>query len=373
MKPLKNKTHIYGFEDYNIVSLYDGCMRQPYDFRIPYWFENNPGSYIINKDLPVRIYNTFDSSHWWTEVQFDPAICENHKELLSTAKKLYVHQNCKLSRSLLAEKYKKSLNPWLSDAVVVPEYEANEFDLYTRALFIHEQDKMIISVRLDDEELIKNAKNWSLGSEFRNFILGKPDTYYNQEKIDSVHLLEAKLFYVGEVLFVPNAYSYVADILTNNLPVDKIVFEKSVQESLSCDTNQLDFDSLTSIKDMLDSSDENTVAAGLKSLSMMDWMHYPNSIKYILGYCDSWRWKYNKAADSTSVKYMLKTISRNCTRRHWPGSMDHEIYEQDYELFKKLTMHYEKIEQDKLMESIKMYNFMGVNSLGIVSPKLKIA
>ena len=373
MRPLNNWTHIYGFEDYNIISLYDGCFRQAYDFRIPYWFDNNAGNYIINKDLPVRVYSEFNSIRYWTVVKFEPAIHIDHKELLSTAEKLYIHPSCKLSRSMLAEKYKKSLNPWLSDAVVVPDYDPHDLALCKKALFMHEQSKTIISVKLDDEELVKKADSWSMGIEFRNFALGRPDTYYGQESIKPEHILDAKLFYVGEVLFVPNSCSFITDILTNRLPVNKIVSEKAVQESLSSETNQLDFDSLTSIKDMLDSSDENTVAAGLKSLSMMDWMHYPNSIRYILGECDAWKWKYNKAADSTSVKYMLKTISNCSTRRHWPGRMDYEIYEQDYELFKKLKMHYEKIDEVNLLFAIRMYNFMGVDSFGIVVPKLKTA
>lgn len=372
MKLLNNKTHIYGFEDYNIISLYEGCFIHSYDFRIPYYFENSAGSYIINKDLPVCVRNKPDLQGWYNTVEFDLAICENHKELLSAAEKLYVHPNCKLSRSMLAERYKKSLNPWLSDAVVVPDYDPYDLSLCKKALFMHEQSKMIISVKLDDEELVNKSDNWEMGAEFRNFALGRPDTHYGHEKsINSEDILDAKLFYVGEVLYVPNSCSFITEILTNRLPIDKIVSEKSVQESLGSETNQLDFDSLTSIKDMLDSSDENTVAAGLKSLSMMDWMHYPNSIKYVLGECDRWKWKYNKAADSTSVKYMLKTISRCSTRRHWPGRMDDEIYEQDYELFKQLKMYYERIEESNILFSISTYNFMGVSPLGVVCPRLK--
>ena len=159
-------------------------------------------------------------------------------------------------------------------------------------------------------------------------------------------------------------------ILEDTIPTDKIVYEESVQESLGCESNQLTFDSLTSIKDMLECKDDNTVSAGLKSLSMMDWVHYPNSIKYILNLIENYGWRYNPAASSTSVKYMLKTISKNSSRRHWPGCMDYEIYEQDYELFKQLKMHYDKIAPEKILDYMRYMDFMTVDQ-GQIVPNLR--
>jgi hypothetical protein len=124
---------------------------------------------------------------------------------------------------------------------------------------------------------------------------------------------------------------------------------------------------------MLESSDENTVSAGLKSLSMMDWMHYPNSIKFMMDQTTMYNWKYNKACNSTSVKYMLKTITGTTNRRHWPGSLDNEIYEADYELFKQLKCHYHQINPDQIMSYIRSFNFMRVDVNGFISPNIKQA
>ena len=185
--------------------------------------------------------------------------------------------------------------------------------------------------------------------------------------------LDAGFIYTGHLLFIPNTHSYAMDILTSNLPKDKIVFEESVQDSLGDETNQLTFDSLVSIRDMLDSTDANTVSAGLKALSMMDWMHYPNSVKYIMNRTDKYKWLYNKASNSTSVKYMLSTISGNKARRHWPGNYDNDIYEQDFELFKQLKMHYEKISNDDILTEIKFMNFIRCNAEGKLVPNLRMS
>jgi hypothetical protein len=184
-------------------------------------------------------------------------------------------------------------------------------------------------------------------------------------------LLESEFFFQGELLTVPTSCNHVMDILTYNIPRNKTVYETSIQESLSSETNQLDFDSLTSIKDMLESSDGDTVAAGLKSLSMMDWVHYPNSIKYVLKNAGSGQWRYNKATDSTSVKYMLRTISGMHGRNRWPGDYDYNIFSEDFELLKKLRVHYDKLDDNQMVSWLRYLNFMNVSPNGYISPNLR--
>ena len=372
MQLIKNHSYIQGFEDYGIVTLADSCLTSTWGFYIPRNFDSNTGSFIINDNLPVRIYNEPTQCNWIDFVRFEPSLVSNHKELLASAKKMFIHPSCKLSRSLVAEKYKKSLNPFLSDAVVIPKPDYDEFELYQDALFINERAKIIVKIRIDTDDAKNIIQSVQEGETFRSILKSSPDDHYGDKKpYNTEDMLDAELFYYGEVLYVPNSQSWATEILTRSIPADKIVFEDSVQESLSCETNQLDLDSLTSIRDMLDSTDDNTVAAGLKSLSMMDWMHYPNSVRYILRRCDTWRWKYNKAANSTSVKYMMNMLSNSRARRYWPGPMDKEIFEQDFELFKQLMMYYEKIDEREVYEQIKMQDFMSVDAQGFLSPRFR--
>ena len=377
MQLLKNHAHIQGFDDYNIVSTGDGCFTNTWGFYVPYCWDNSTGAYIINKDLPVNIYSRENSTYSWIKhVEFEPELAIDHKELLNTAKKVYTHQSCKLSRSMMAEKYKKSLNPFLSDAIIIPKPEYGEFSLRKYALFINDAAKMIVMIHVDTDEAHNHIKDVTEGAKFRDIITCNPnDTYGTYKPYTIADMLEAEFFYYGEVLYVPNSQAWAMDVLTHSIPADKIVFEESVQESLSSETNQLDFDSLCSIMDMLNSSDEDTVSAGLKSLSMMDWMHYSQSIKFILNNTNNkYNWIYNKACNSTSVKYMIKTIAGNAARKRtwWPGDFDEEIYEKDFELFKQLKCHYHHIDPNEIMRSIRNINFMHVNSDGIMVPNYKI-
>lgn len=375
MKLLKNHTHIYGFEDYNIVSTSEHCFTSTYGFYLPYDFDNITGAYIINKDLPVKVRNLQNPDYYWKkQVEFEPEIVTNHKELLSIAKKVFTHSSCKLSRSMMGEKYKKSLNPYLSDAVIIPKPDYAELSLDKCALFINDSAKLIVMVRICGDDAHNYIKNAHEGDKLKELVISNPDDGYGSRKhYNTDDVMNAELFYYGEVLYVPNSQSWVMDILTHKIPTDKIVFEESVQESLSTETNQLDFDSLTSIMDMLNSSDEDTVSAGLKSLSMMDWMHYPQSIKFILSNTNNkYNWIYNKACSSTSVKYMMNTIAGRARRRNsWPGGYDDEIYEEDFELFKKLKCHYHHIQPNDIMTSIRSVNFISVNTEGFLTPNLK--
>jgi hypothetical protein len=375
MQLLKNHAYIYGFEDYGIVNVYSNIFKQSWDFIVPNYCLKDGGNYIITKDLPVKVSIT--SNSYWGEIVFEPSICKNHPKLLNTATKVYTHPSCKLSRTMMAEKYKKSLNPYLSDAVVVPKPDYFNLRLKTCVVFINEKSKILVKIALDgdadeDKDTINKLEGVQEGELLRNLMsCGVRTTYggYNQFTIDDV--LDAEFMYCGDILYVPNTYSYIMDILTNSIPADKIVFEESVQESLGTANNQLDFNSLTSIKDMLESSDSNTVAAGLKSLSMMDWMHYSNSVKYILSSVGNSCWRYNNAVNSTSVKYMLNTLFGSSNRRRWFGSFSNSIYNEDYELFKTLKMHYDKYSPDTIMDGMKFLDFMAVDPSGVIVPVLK--
>lgn len=362
---IKKYAPIYGFDGYKVVAISDWFFQATGECNIPYDYYRIDGSYFPYSNLPVKV-----STDYYNTIELEPGIIVNHKELLSSAKKLYIHSTCKISRSLVAEKYKKSLNPYLSDAVVIPEPDYSGFQLHDYALFINEQSKVILLIRVSDVLAERRIKEFNMGDRFKSIVTCTVSDY--SSKLDLQSIMEAELFYYGNVLHVPDSKNWLIDVFTNSIPIDKIVFEDSVQESLSNETNQLDFDSLCSIKDMLESTDCNTVSASLKALSMMDWMHYPNSVKFILGHVrNKWVWINNKACNSASVKYMLNTICNTKRKRQWPGYYDDDIYKCDYNLFKQLACHYLHIEPNQIYTNLIGVNFMYVNNEGFVSLNIK--
>lgn len=370
MSSYNNSVRIFGLDGYKVVPVgryhFNPNTTSHY---FPYGYETYPGTYILDQNLS-RTPRLVESD-WTNRVVFTPELCQDHPELLDTAKKVYVHSSCKMSRSMLAEKYKKCLNPYLADVVVIPNPDFSEFRLLCSALFINESAKMAVMVQLDEHsieslEVLKNAK---VGTRFEDLIRG--DTSCGTHIYKTQDLLNSELAFIGNVIGIPNTQSYALEILTNTLPADKIVYEQSIQKTLGNESNKLTFESLVSIKDMLDSSDEDNVSAGLKALSMMDWMHYPNSIKFIMRQAERYKWVYNKAMGSTSVKFMLKSIApRVRSRSRYPGDYDEEIYEQDYELFKQLKMHYDKVDASCIMDYMRYMEFMTVVDNTIV-PKLR--
>ena len=361
-------TTIHGFEEYKVVSIWDNCLVANSYLRLPYNYMQVSDRYVINDNLPVKAILEPSPYRYVNSVSFEHSLYTDHRELLNSAKKLYTHPSCKISRSLINGKYKKSLDPWSADAVVMPKVDTVNCSLIDCALFISEQYKTIAMVQICNDTTLATASAIPLETKFKDCILTYPKDYNTLYPSDAV--MCAELFYVGKILSIPGSDGYILDAITGVLPLNKVVLEESVQESLGDNTNQLTLDSLTSIKDMLDSTDNNTVSAGLKALSMMDWMHYPNSVKYMVSQTNRQNWRYNPATSSISVKYMLKTLSGSSNRRHWPGQYDTEIYEEDYELFKQLQVYYEHAEPEKILNYLKFMDFMTITN-GMLHPRIK--
>lgn len=369
MRNLIKSSRLYGFEDYNIVKMRSGVLNKYSSYSLPYIFDLSTVTYITEDNLPVSVgYDLKDN------VVFSLTLCHENKELLTVAKKVYVHPSCKLSRSMMAEKYGKCLSPWGADAVVIPSPDFKGI-LYNKvALFANDDAKMLAIVFvLDDEgsETIDSLNDGVTFSEVKSPYLNDTYTQYDKNA-----LYASKLFYRGNILSIPTSKQYVLDILTRQLPTDRLVYENTVQESLGTEDNKITLEALTNIYDMVRSTDKNTVGAGLKALSMMDYMHYSNSIKYVFNKLNTanYGWRYNKAVNSTSVKFMFKQLCPWGGRNKWPGYFDTEIYEQDFELFKQLVRYYDNSWDDSdpryLLKKMHMYDFVDVHN-NTLNPRLR--
>ena len=345
---MSNYCHLFGFEDYRIISLYGDAL---FSDSMNYWpwnTENFGKTYVAAKSIPsLKI----------SEDTYDPHLSKplytNHPKILSTANKLYLHPKCSISRTAIAEKYKKVLNPWLADAIIMPECRISPY-VYYSIVFCNEDKKLMVVLHLTNEDF-NTGKTFEEGKPFRELCVCQyEDANHGDDCVNDV--LDSKFLFADTMLVFSSCDASFLDIILPGFPTHKIVFEEDVQESLSSENNQITLDVLLNIRDMLESSDAETVGAGLKALSMLDYTHYPNSVRYIFSKLKNKYFKYNKAANSVSVKFMRKHLF--CNSR-WMYSYDSSIYKQDYNLFKQLVSSLNQLTTDsEVMNHIRYMPFI---------------
>lgn len=334
----KKNFSIYGFEQYKLIWLgYDAYTinykLQDYNYNaFHHWaeFSNSRILYLKNEHSVPEINCNVNIEELYPE----------NKDLLNTTQTIYIHPSCNISRNVVLQKYKKTLNPWLADAVVIPKPTSNHSYDYKAAIFISEKAQMIFHGTLPtyhEPTMAKFSEEGIIGKPLRDFLIANEwhlEAIQSRVPYNIKDLLDAELIYVGDVYAI-NHDSVLNDLVQNTIPKSKIIYEDTIMNSLSSDENQLSVESLTSISEMLNSPDKDTVNSALKALSTMDYMHYPNSVILVLK--ESWdNYKYNKVMNSTAVKYMMTHFCGTGRRRWRPNFADDFITQKDYEVFKGL-------------------------------------
>lgn len=365
MRPTVDKYHtvLYGFDD---CAVYEVDHEFLYKTNVPRYYFSACRLQRIN----VLLFNTYGAKKdKFGDLVFDTPPYTDHPELLKTAKKAFIHKECKISRTMISDKYKKSLSPYTADIVVVPEYVKGTGYLRDAAVFINESSGVIgLMPLLTLDFTTRESLKANMGKTLRELL--KEPSY--EEFFDRVPgILDATLEYVGSVIHIPKSNSVLIGAITGTLPKNKTVYEKTVQKSLGNENNKITLDCLVSVYDMLTSTDDDTKSTAMKALSMMDYMHYPNSIKYIFGMMANWQWRYNKAVSSTPVKFMLKTLFGERWYR-WYGNYNTTIYPEDLELFKQLIKHFEGIADEDIPNRISGCEFMVVNADGMLIPFIQV-
>lgn len=324
---------VYGFEDYTLIYAGDTLLTGKYFYLGKGYYK---GTHILGKESLVSLDNSYGQD-------LLKEVYKDHKELLKEGMKLYIHPNCSISRSLVFAKYKKTLNPFMADAVVLPSQP--EY-VYTKkeALFINENRKFILDIPIPHyfaDEMLMHLK---ADTPIRDIIKISQFSNYTNLFITEEDINDSLFMCYGKSLIIPDKENYLVEVLTGSLPLHNIVSEESLQESLGDDSNKLDYNSLTSIYDLLKSSDAASVGAGMKALSMMDYSGYPNSVRYVFKKAFPCFWGYNKAFSATSVKFMLNKLYDNKWNRRGRGmtTYSEKINKRDYELFKELYLRYDK-------------------------------
>lgn len=362
----KNCRQLYSFEDYQLLRYNHRIFNEDnsishYDLhQYSYGYSNHV---IINNQVPVCCGNYYDEIDW-------EKMITNHKELVNTAKSLYVYPQCKIPRKHVAEKYKKVLNPWLADAVVVPDNIVRN-EVYTGRFFINEDAKKIF-LFYDD-----------YGTKFPAFEQGtKMYSILSNKHINELKVIAANYpnLYADEMLNAEflGVYNYTVlganenfkiDILNGTVPLDKTIKEQNIMESLGNEENDITFEALDSIWDMLNSTDNDTVAAGIKALSSMDYIHYPLSIKFVLNHASNW--VYNKATDTTAAKYMFNKILGGTARAYVRLNENRDIEEKDWEILHQLVEKYFEYKEERVNNYLRNLNCTYEDANYNVFPRLK--
>lgn len=353
------KYKIFGLEDYTVLRMSDFILRAVMRNSIfswqSYW---HPGNIII--PLQKGICN---------RTSLKGIITEN-SDILNNAKSLYIHKACKMPRNIIAQKYKKCLNPWTADAIVVPNEDMDDNVHYEDALiFINEQKKLVIYIT-DFHNLGDNG-NFQMGASLMNSL--NENSRFDDDtwgKFTSQDVLDARLDYVGKVACVDNKQDYILDIISGTLPKDKFVYEDTVMKSLSNEENKPTLEFMLSIVEMLKSSDEDIQGSALKALANIDYTRYPNSVITVLSDSRS-KWRYNPATYTTAVKFMFKQLGIGSPRIRYITYNSKMISKEDYELVKEIlkNIHLDDY-PDQYLDYMKSFPFMYETTEGDYLPRL---
>lgn len=355
------KAGLIGFEDFEVINLYSGFLTYT---EFPYWgYSNRWESYII----PIGTIQ----KNGYTVANFSK-YATNHTELLPTAKTVYIHPSCKLSRAAITQKYKKVLNPWMADVVVIPDVR-DEISAYSHtSIFINESVKIVVYMDYIDKKFYNTFENLPKGTKIRDLVLFDTSKEYTP---DIENVLNAEFDYYGSTAVVSKSESYLADLVQGTLPLNKIVYESSIMKTLGNEENKPTFEQLVSIHEMLGSTDKEVVASAITALASMDYINYPNAIRTVFyeakdsGYSG---WRYNKATNSTAAKYMFQQLFNGTARRN-RGIYSEYISEEDYALTEKLIRYFYACVNDdiKYNEYVKGLNFMYTDATMIPKPRIK--
>ena len=347
----RTKDTLYGFEDYEILT-YPARILDPtstlsrYDFYHHSYQENI--FYFVEPyyELPLDKQSYGDYVDWDSLVKFNDSVLEN-------AKSLYIYPDCKIPKRNVAVKYKRAKNPFLADAIVLPPLEKHN-SVLQGLFFINESVKKIFIVinysneETSDSSITAGTKFSSILTpqqhlEFNTMIGVFNNEEYKDYREDIKDMLDSEVLASGSYVIIPTNESFKLDILNGILPTNKFVSEKAVMKSLGNTENEITFENLMSIKEMLRSSDYDTRCSAIKALASMDYMSCPISVKYVIADRQH-NWCYNNATNTTAAKFMFKFLLNGTARRSiW--FREKEISEKDYEILHKLLL--EEYENDE--------------------------
>lgn len=347
---------LYGFEDYKCFVLNSQLLYANY---ISKYYLYNWNAYNGHILYPVKGDSIPTSD------------IEEHKDLLAAAKTIYIHPACNVSKTLVSQKYKKVLNPWLADIVMIPNITKYTYVYYDYChVFINAESKNVFLFLDSTKDNAETISHFPQGTKLID-VMKSPGSLYGQtsDSFSVASLISSELDYTGRLIDLRGKEREVIDILEGTLPKSKFVFEDTVMHSLSNEDNKPTFENLLSILEMLNSTDDDTNASAIRALAAMDFINYPNSVATILVHSNKNQWKYNKATNSTAAKYMFHVLFNNTARGYFTYT-NKFISQEDYELTHKLLRHFYNNE-DTVLDFLRTVPFTYEDETFDVHPRLR--
>jgi len=347
------KPVLYGFEECATSFGGSGIFDNSTWFHSYYGGGHSPSEYYV----PAQLIGADKNADIYT------LDIKEHPELLETAKNVYVYPGCTIPRDLIMTKYKKKLNPWEADVVVLPD-NGHEFGMKNLAAFMSTNNTLL----LFSMDYIINYDPWViLMDKLKDTPMGTKLGSLVNPNVDNLSWhKDDELVFIGKTVEFDSKHKYGVDLAFGTLPRDKIVYENTLLRTLGSDSNAPDFESMKSIGEMLDSQDSSMVTTGLKALAALDYARFPQSTITVLNRTGMWR--YNSTMNATAVKYMLTHLGYY--RNRYFTYRSRYISQKDYDLTKQLIMHFDKLNEKGYLESCYTLPFVYVDSNNNAFPRL---
>lgn len=219
---------------------------------------------------------------------------------------LYFDKACTIPRIKCEGTWKRTVKLTKADVVVVPEFSSIDHrDNF--AVFANDEDKKLwiindagqllaplsVGMTFDevDEDNSRYVNNVSFNAEDNK-------AWINKAK-------GSKCVYVGPLLIYHKRQQYMFDIIDGIYP--KIVFESELLNQLGTEDEMFTPEIVSSLIELLNSKDKDSVHQGMRTLASMDYAHYPSITKYILNQTSS-SWGQHKPFNS-AVKFMMDSLN----------------------------------------------------------------
>lgn len=271
---------------------------------------------MVNIETSKRIYILRDNTNTWRTNS--PANCDIEELINNHGQQFTYQQNYgiyghnkqevldKIQNNLITDTSKINLSATLyfDKSSTFPRFKLQETD-FTRCVKLDKADYIVIpklSKDLRDDEVIA-------GQAYK-FDYQDMEVYCNSTMYHKYECLHDIVESVPHTKFLVTNTKAEALFLLNLLTIyDKpLIYDTDLEQLISRDLEKLDEDNLSSLYDMLHSSDESSVELGCKLLATFD-VHEVSLATSMLLFLTQDHWISNKGSNATSFKSMLKTLN----------------------------------------------------------------
>lgn len=329
---------LFGFDHYTVYEMDSDGMTQAMNSMLHNVNEEVQQRYLNYSHDPFTVFakgNLSDYCKSWSgfgRTLSHYTLFKENPDVLKTAKKVFIHPNCSIPRGFIH--FKKTLNPWMADAVIIPTMVRRDFAVINIKL------QPLTVIFIDEENSIILVYNTlSCNTEFNDNLKDKLPQCMNKQVTVNITYdkkIHPSLSYFGPSIELLDSQQFVIPLINKEYPMNKIVQEDSLLPYNSSEDNKMTIDVYYNIMDMIKSSDQNIQIVGMKALSNMDYYTYSNTIIALLIQTKSSWWRNEKAKNNSSVRFMLRYLNFTKSGNTCFSRISHK----DFELMNSLGLVY---------------------------------